>query len=172
MATNRVSWELRAYNIIRFFCHYPHLLLGSYYFMADFRLTPKEVRCKKLQRFNLFFPFLPISYFTIYALFSQIEILFTFEKCIFYCYGKIEVPVLEESFEVPRQCITEVYDTSFLLLLDFQSSPLRLCTPQKKVDKKGVGLIQFWSRDLPLFAYRREKGIPALAGVVLILNGH
>ena len=53
-------------------------------------------------KFNLFFPFLPISYFTIYALFSQIEILFTFEKCIFYCYGKIEVPVLEESFEVPR----------------------------------------------------------------------
>ena len=36
-----------ASNIIRFFCHYPHLLLGSYYFMADFRLTPKEVRCKK-----------------------------------------------------------------------------------------------------------------------------
>ena len=46
MATNRVSWELPS-NIIRFFCHYPHLLLGSYYFMADFRLTPKEVRCKK-----------------------------------------------------------------------------------------------------------------------------
>ena len=47
---------------------------------------------------------------------------------------------------------------------------LRLCTPepQKKVDKKGVGLLrgtQFWSRDLPLFAYRREKGIPAGAGV-------